>query len=338
MKLLWITHRRLDDDLSARSRHGIATALTQRGWDVEWMAPSGGHHEVCRSKWIGFGHRSFTKSIKKKMAQISLDYDLAIVEWTAVEGAVEILLANDLPWVLMDRSPPVATGLAGWIQGFQYRNAWNMARIFASACAVKSQYMADSQTWEKPQAIVPAGVNVDDFSITQMSDEPWIVCHGTLSKERELHRILKFNYQIRFIGSGNDAKNLKQMGAVVEGPFATEELAVRLATCDIGVMHLPNREVWQHASPLKVAEYAAAGLVIVASDVSGLEQYRDSNWIRLVPLGDDQACKNALDEFLSMSSNERQQLGALARKEAEKSMAWTHCVSEMDTMLREVKR
>ncbi|MDP6899562.1 MAG: glycosyltransferase [Candidatus Thalassarchaeaceae archaeon] len=338
MKLLWITHRRLDEDLSARSRHGIATALTQRGWEVEWMAPSGGHHEVYRSKRMGFGHRSFTKSVKKKMTQITLNYDLVIVEWTAVEGAVEILLANDLPWVLMDRSPPVSTGFVGWIQGVQYRNAWNMARIFASACAVKSQYMADSQTWEKPLAIVPAGVNIDDFSITKMSDEPWIVCHGTLSKERELHRILKFDYQIRFIGSGNDAKNLKQMGAIVEGPFSTDELASKLATYDIGVMHLPNREVWRHASPLKVAEYAAAGLVIVASEVSGLEQYRDSKWIRLIPLGDDQACKGALDEFLSISSNERQQLGALARKEAEKSMTWTHCVNELHAMLREVKR
>ena len=63
MKLLWITHRRLDDDLSARSRHGIATALKESGWDVEWMAPSGGNHEVYRSKWMGFGHRSFTKSV-----------------------------------------------------------------------------------------------------------------------------------------------------------------------------------------------------------------------------------------------------------------------------------
>ena len=60
--------------------------------------------------------------------------------------------------------------------------------------------------------------------------------------------------------------------------------------------------------------------------------------IRLIPLGDDQACKGALDEFLSISSNERQQLGALARKEAEKSMTWTHCVNELHAMLREVKR
>ena len=55
-----------------------------------------------------------------------------------------------------------------------------------------------------------------------------------------------------------------------------------MAGADVGVLHLPNREVWKHASPLKVAEYAAAGLPVVASEVSGLEQYRDEDWIQLI--------------------------------------------------------
>ena len=103
-------------------------------------------------------------------------------------------------------------------------------------------------------------------------------------------------------------------------------------------LHLPNRDVWKHASPLKVAEYAAAGLPVVASNVSGLEQYGDSEWLTLVPLGDDEACKIALQALCETSIEERRRLGALARAEAERSMTWERCTDSLNDMLLGVKR
>lgn len=339
MKLLWITHRRLDRDMSAQSRHGIANALNEYGWDVKWMAPSGGDYDVKRSAVLGLGHYTFNRSVRKQLRSMNLDdFDAAIVEWTGVTGAVQQLQTANLPWILMDRSPPISTKIVGWIQNLQYREAWNMARIFASGCAVKSQYLAESQPWSGARAIVPAGVSVDSFAIANMSDDPWAVTHGSISKERELGNLWQICNKIRFIGEGNAVKRLVKLGAIVEGPFQPAKLAERLSQCDVGVLHLPNRDVWRHASPLKVAEYAASGLPVVASEVSGLERFRESEWIRLIPLGDDQACKHALDEFLSLSADERRRLGKLARDEAEQSMTWIHCTQELNTLLLEVKR
>ena len=82
----------------------------------------------------------------------------------------------------------------------------------------------------------------------------------------------------------------------------------------------------------------SAGLPVVASNVSGLEPYRDSEWITLIPLGDDIACNNALRTLCELPLEERQRLGALAREEAEYSMSWEKCTESLHKMLLEVKR
>ena len=76
----------------------------------------------------------------------------------------------------------------------------------------------------------------------------------------------------------------------------------------------------------------------MASEVSGLEPYRDAEWLTLIPLGDDDACKSALVSFCVLSRKERLKLGALAREDAENLMSWEHCTTPLHEMLIEVKR
>ena len=115
MKLLWITHRRRDE-LSAKSRSGISKALKTRGWEIQFMSPDG-DFRVERSAMIGRGHRSFTRSVSSNLSSMALDlFSVAIVEWTAVEGSATALKKAGVPWIIMDRSPPVSVGIAGWIQ------------------------------------------------------------------------------------------------------------------------------------------------------------------------------------------------------------------------------
>ena len=298
------------------------------------MSPDG-DFKVDRSTKLGQGHRSFTKSISSVIEQIQLEsFSVVIVEWTAVEGAVDCLNKASLPWIIMDRSPPVSTGFAGWIQRKQYSKAWDLARSYSSGRAVKSTYMADSQTWNSPTAVVPAGVDFSEFEPASMNDEPLVVCHGSLDRSRELHRLGMMGFNLLLFGEGNDFDRLSKITRVE----SQGDVASRLANADVGVMHLPNREVWRHASPLKVAEFAAAGLPVVASEVSGLEPYRNAEWLTLIPLGDDNACKSAIESLCNLSRNERQRLGALARKDAESRMTWGHCTASLNEMLLEVKR
>ncbi len=86
MNLLWITHRR-QSEMSNTSRSGISSALTDRGWKIEFMSPDGGH-KVERSSRLGFGHRSFSRNVSAKLEKMDLrSFSVAIVEWTGVEGS-----------------------------------------------------------------------------------------------------------------------------------------------------------------------------------------------------------------------------------------------------------
>ena len=333
MKLLWITHRR-KSEMSATTRLGISSALGNRGWTIEFMSPDG-DYPVKRSKRLGRGHRSFTQSVSDTLKTIDLDsISVAIVEWTGVEGASDTLSKGSVPWIMMDRSPPVATGPAGWFQRKQYAKAWNIARAQGAGRAVKSAYMAATQSWDGPSAMVPAGVDISAFESASMNEKPLVVCHGSLDRSRELHRLAKMGVNLLLFGEGNDSQRLAGMTRV-EGVGGVSS---RLANADVGVLHLPNRDVWKSASPLKVAEYAASGLPVVCSDVSGLERYRDAEWLKLTPLGDDDACRTALQTLCNLPLEERRRLGALARKEAENSMTWEHCTEALHEMLLEVKR
>ncbi|MEC8927425.1 MAG: glycosyltransferase [Candidatus Thermoplasmatota archaeon] len=333
MKLLWITHRR-QSEMSATTQRGVASALKNRGWEIEFMSPDG-QHRVERSTRLGRGHQTFNRSIADKLHSMELgDYCVAIAEWTGVEGASGELSRAQLPWIIMDRSPPITSGIIGWIQRKQYNKAWGIAKNLSKGRAVKSSYMGDSQDWQKPSAIVPAGVDTTAFVSASMNDNPLVVCHGSLDRSRELNRLTKMGVDLLLFGEGNDSQRLSNM-ARVEGPG---DVASRLSGADVGVLHLPNRDVWRHASPLKVAEYAAAGLPVVASEVSGLERYRNAEWLKLIPLGDDEACKTALHTLCNLSLDERRRLGALARQEAERSMTWENCTEALHEMLLEVKR
>ena len=320
--------------MSATTLRGVSTALEGRGWKIEFISPDG-QHSVERSTRMGRGHQTFNRSVTGRLKSMDLTgYHAAIVEWTGVQGASDELHRAGVPWIIMDRSPPVISGIIGWLQRQQYKQAWNIARMKSHGRAVKSAHMESSQSWGKPSAIVPAGVSISEFEVATMNEEPLVVCHGSLDRVRELHRLTKMGVNLLLFGSGNDSKRLSDM-ARVEGPG---EVAARLAGADIGVLHLPNREVWMHASPLKVAEYAAAGLPVVASEVSGLERYRDTEWLKLVPLGDDEACRTALQALCNLPLEERKRLGGLARKEAENTMTWEHCTEALHEMLLEVKR
>ena len=98
-------------------------------------------------------------------------------------------------------------------------------------------------------------------------------------------------------------------------------------------MHLPNRPEWKGASPLKVSEYAASGMCVVCSDVSGLSEFREEEWLSIVPLGDDEAFLSAVNELLQCEISEIRKRGESARTWARKYRDWQVCVSELEKLI-----
>ena len=322
MRLLWITHRHLKQDLTRTSRIGLANALEDSGYELLWMSPTPSlDYVVHRSKWIGLGHRSFTRSVRLACS-FPLNVDVGLVEWTAVEGAYKELKRQNIPWFILDRSPPVSRGIAGMIQRGQHNRAWQIARDYASGAVVKSSYHCHL-AGPLPVAVVPAGVDIARFEIErEYREKPRCIYIGSLAKERDLHQLHMLGIDVIFTGSGNGSEQLRRAGADVRAAVEMDKIPEILAAADIGVMHLPDRMEWKGASPLKVVEYAAAGLCVVTSDVGDMPDPRSNPWLRLVPLGDNAAFVEAVEEFKSLSSEIRRDLGNNAREWARRERDW----------------
>jgi len=331
--ILWITHRDLSVDLTQTSRLGIASELEKRGHSISWMSPTESvGNFVFRSQKLGFGHSTFTRSIRKAIKTI-VSPDIAIVEWTAVEGAYRELQLLSIPWILMDRSPPTSRGIAGRIQRRQYQKAWKIGRKFSIGAAVKSKFHINSSD-DLAYVVVPGGVDCSIFSPTPLVREtPVLLYLGSISKVRELDRLVQMGLKVRFIGSGDAVEKIKTLGAQVDNPCSPKEVPNVLSQGDIGLLHLPNRTEWKGASPLKVSEYAAAGMCVISSNVSGLSEFSDEEWLTLVPLGDDFGFLSATNELIELGMDEIRRRGELARQWAIQNRDWSVCVNDLENFI-----
>ena len=331
--ILWITHRDISSDLTRTSRLGIANELEKRGHSIIWMSPTESiGHFVFRSKRLGFGHKSFTRSIRKSISKIDSP-DIAIVEWTAIEGCYHELHQRSIPWIIMDRSPPTSRGIVGKIQQHQYHKAWKIARKFSIGAAIKSKFHVKS-THNIPYVIVPGGVDCSNFNIDRkVRDTPNLIYLGSISKVRELERLVYMGLEVRFVGSGDAVDRLRLLGAQIDNPCSSKEVPLILSQADIGLLHLPNRSEWSGASPLKVSEYAASGMCVISSDVSGLSDFKDEEWLTLVPLGDDSAFFSATHDLIQSGMDEIRRKGELAKKWAIQNRDWSVCVNDLEKFI-----
>ena len=331
--ILWITHRDISSDLTRTSRLGIAKELEKRGHSIIWMSPTKSiGHFVFRSKRLGFGHHSFTRSIRNSIPRIESP-DIAIVEWTAIEGAYHELHQRSSPWIIMDRSPPTSRGIAGVIQKRQYRRSWNIAKKYSIGAAIKSRFHVNA-TNKIPYVILPSGVDCSTFDFVRRTrDTPNLMYLGSISKVRELERLVHMGLEIRFVGSGDAVNKLRSLGAQIDNPCSSEEVPSILSEADIGLLHLPNKPEWRGASPLKVSEYAAAGMCVISSDVSGLSEFRDEEWLTLVPLGDDSGFLSATHDLIQSGMDEIRRKGELAKKWAKKNRDWSVCVDNLNEFI-----
>ena len=139
--------------------------------------------------------------------------------------------------------------------------------------------------------------------------------------------------EIKFVGSGDAVERLRSLGAQVDNPCSSKEVPFILSQADIGLLHLPNRPEWRGASPLKVSEYAAAGMCVISSDVSGLSEFKDEEWLTLVPLGDDSGFLSATNDLIQSGMDEIRRKGELAKKWAIKNRDWSVCVNDLEKLI-----
>lgn len=163
---------------------------------------------------------------------------------------------------------------------------------------------------------------------------PW---HGVEILIRAFTRLLQQGIQARLtlIGAGTNLKSCQElvqssgieMSVKFTGQLSAEQYAPYLASADIGVSPYCG---WKEYSGMKLFDYKAAGLAIIASGENGQPdtlEHGQTGWI--VPPCDENALVKALQLFAN-DHQFRRSIGQAARIDAEKHHSWDHTVERIE--------
>lgn len=189
---------------------------------------------------------------------------------------------------------------------------------------------------------VPNGVNV--HRITPQPESPGapvVTFVGTLKPWHGVDVLLRArahahkDWKLRIIGDGPVRAELddlaRSLGIDVDfrGAVAPDAIPQHMAGTAIGVAPYPamDTDSDQYFSPLKVYEYMAAGLPVVASRVGQLPEIMGES-AYLVPPSDPEALAEALDALVA-NPVERARVGSDNRRQAEREHSWTGTVDHI---------
>ncbi|WP_136192799.1 glycosyltransferase family 4 protein [Actinomyces procaprae] len=275
--------------------------------------------------------------------------DLVYERYSLFSSALATLADAGIPGVLEVNSPLID----------EQRHHRELVDEAAALAALRAQVRAARTTvcvsepvrrWvcrhvDAPRAVtIPNGVNLsrltpfpedpDDVVVTFVGTlKPW---HG-VSDLLQAASLAKESWSLRVIGDGPEREALlaqaEALGLDVDfrGPLAPQDVPAALAGTAIGVAPYPDLggEDEQYFSPLKVLEYLAAGLPVVASAVGQLPRLLDGIGV-LVPPSDPAALAAALDA-LAVAPQLRARRGELGRRRAEKHHGWDAVVAQILT-------
>lgn len=117
------------------------------------------------------------------------------------------------------------------------------------------------------------------------------------------------------IGDGPGGQLMEEIGADVTGAIPHDDVPALLASAHIGLAPY-SADAPSYFSPLKLFEYLAAGLAIVAADIPGIRDVVGEDGAALIPPGDATMLAHAV-AALDQSERERTRLGRNARALAE---------------------
>ena len=188
---------------------------------------------------------------------------------------------------------------------------------------------SDSHSPDKPLTLVYIG-----------AFEPW---HGLTILIQALAKAIAGGVRAHLIliGSGTESNKIQKLRdelrmephITLTGPLTTNQFVHYLAEADIGVPPYCGRLEY---SGLKLLDYKAAGLAIIASGEGGnpsILEHGRNGWI--VPPCDDEALCAAIIE-LAENVGLRKKMGQQARLEAENCHSWRHTAKELEQVFVQV--
>ena len=315
------------------------------------------HIEIKSSNITGFKSFSLARKMDSWLTSKSDSSEsLAIVDWRLIKHLHKTLDKLKIPWILLDRSPPASNGLLAKLQWPIWKKAWRLvAKTNRSSGSVVSQlhcdFVQDHVSIQTEKIfILPAGVDLERFTPTQENKTMTLIYHGRLDSHRGvlalpqlISKAKEKNVQVKLIliGDGDCVKKLeliakKETSIEIHSQMSREQLAIHLRRATIGLLPMPNRDIWRISSPLKMSEYCASGLLICGIDHDGHRfDGENKDWIKLCS---QQDFHDAVIEWVSsLDDTMISEFSHKSRTYAEENLDWQFSVTTILTAIHKLK-
>lgn len=359
MDVYWFTGRSMND-LCSTTQISIAMELTNRNHEVTIVNPDSkkihnsypwNHHEIISRARRGFQSRALGKKMARWFRKINLRPNaLVLLDWRVANYLIPLCKQRKTPWILIDRSPPANMGILARLQWPSWKKSWKHVRDneLGHGCVVSEMHLQFVQeklgVRKSSITVLPAGVNLERFQAKKKFQVRTFVYQGKIDKNRgvlALPMLLQkmknsgIDARLMLFGKGDCFKQLQAMALQnddleVHPQIEQERLAEILAQCHVGLLPMPERNVWALASPLKRSEYAASGMLILGIDHAGhrFDKHQELNWMKLAKQRDFH--QKGAEWLRNMDEATMIRLGAEARAYAEKNLSWLHTVDALE--------
>lgn len=362
MNIFWFSGRSLED-LCSTTQVALASGLVNRGHKLTFVNPDpeGSHtnrpwnHQSIPSRApLGLQSKILGRNMKSWFTSKVVDGpSVALVDWRIANAIVPLLRKRNIPWILIDRSPPADKGLLSILQWPSWKRSWKLAMKGNSSCGcVVSEAHRNfviHKTGAHTESIVtlPAGVDLEQFQSGDRFEKLTLIYHGRLDRHRGVMALpmllrksqsLGIDAELILVGVGDAFSGLQAIAEndasiKLKPSLPQKELAKLLSHCHVGLLPMPERKVWTIASPLKRSEYAASGLLIFGIDHAGHRFTTDEElgWMNLVPQDE---FHDAGGKWLAhVQDSDFEALSRKSRMFAEKNLAWERTVEALDNAI-----
>lgn len=370
MRILWASVRDLDADLCATTQRALAKGLGECGHEVTFLGPGvtsvaidGVDHQTLEVRARpGRRSRAIAEAILVRWGEISTP-DVVLVEWPLLRPLLKAGVLNDVPWMLLDRSPPADAGFLARIHWFVWRRAWRLAAKAGRQHAgpvgtvVSEAHARQVRSFTKLDAervvVLQAGVDLRRFlpGPERRSTERTLhmVYHGRMDRNRGVlalpmvHQKAKnagLDVTLTLMGEGDALGALKRMAkgsddVHVLGRLPQDEVAHRLGTSHLGLLPMPEHRAWSLASPLKRSEYLASGLMVAGIDHDGHRLSGETPFMHLFAKEDFHDGIVDLLKRMERDASVYVEGKRAARRHADDHLGWTHSVDALHTAIEQ---
>lgn len=207
-----------------------------------------------------------------------------------------------------------------------------------------TERMAEVLELEEPElwGVWPSGVTVEPFNDAAgtrhypTADEPVrLIYIGSLAHERNLVSVVAaveqansrgMRFHLTIIGAGTGMADLENLARVhdfldVRDPVPHDEIPAHLALAHVGVLAFPDNVTFRVSSPIKLFEYLASGLTILATKiVCHTDVIDDSDVVEWI---DPTATADAVTDALTRLWARRENLGTNSWSAMANADHWT---------------